>query len=112
MTLAPELPGADRLIARLRSRGVVVSAGHTNATAAQGHRAFDLGVSGITHVFNAMRPLRPRDPGIIGVALTRPHVGVEVTVDRHHLADETARTGRACPAGRIALITDAIDAAG
>jgi N-acetylglucosamine-6-phosphate deacetylase len=112
MTLAPELPGADRLIARLRSRGVVVSAGHTNASASQGHRAFDLGVSGITHVFNAMRPLRPRDPGIVGVALTRPDVVVKVIVDGHHLADETVRIVWACAAGRTALITDAIAAAG
>ncbi len=58
MTLAPELPGADALIERLRERGVAVAAGHTNATAAEGHHAFDLGVGGVTHVFNAMRPFR------------------------------------------------------
>lgn len=112
MTLAPELPGADRLIARLRSRGVVVSAGHTDATAAESHRAFDLGVSGIAHVFNAMAPLRSRDPGIVGAALTRPDVVVKVIVDGHHLADETVRVVWACAAGRTALITDAIAAAG
>jgi N-acetylglucosamine-6-phosphate deacetylase len=112
MTLAPELPGADALIARLRERGVVVSAGHTNATAAEGHRAFDLGVGGLTHVFNAMRPFRSRDPGIAGAALTRPDVVVKVIVDGYHLADETVRLVWACAAGRIALISDAIAAAG
>jgi N-acetylglucosamine-6-phosphate deacetylase len=66
-TLAPELPGADALVLRLRERGIVVSAGHTNATAAEAHAAFDLGVSTVSHLFNAMRPFRSRDPGIVGV---------------------------------------------
>jgi N-acetylglucosamine-6-phosphate deacetylase len=112
MTLAPELPGADALIARLRSRGVVASAGHTDATAAEARRAFDHGISGITHVFNAMRPFRPRDPGVVGVALTRPDVTVKLIVDGHHLADETVLLVWTCAAGRTALITDAIAAAG
>jgi len=112
MTLAPELPGADALIERLRERGVVVSAGHTNATAAEAEHAFDLGVGAITHVFNAMRPFRSRDPGIAGVALTRPDVVITMVVDGHHLADETVRLVWACAAGRIALVTDAIAAAG
>ena len=112
MTLAPELAGADALIARLRERGVVVSAGHTNATAAEAHHAFDLGVSGLTHVFNAMRPFRSRDPGVAGAALTRPDVLVKMIVDGYHLADETVRLVWACAGGRIALITDAIAAAG
>jgi N-acetylglucosamine-6-phosphate deacetylase len=112
MTLAPELPGADALVARLRERGVVVSAGHTNATAEEARRAFDLGVAGVTHVFNAMRPFRSRDPGVAGVALTRPDVVVGVVVDGHHLADETVRLIWACAGGRVALVTDAIAAAG
>jgi len=111
MTLAPELTGSDALIARLRERGVVVSAGHTNATAEEAHRAFDLGVSGVTHVFNAMRPFRSRDPGIAGAALTRPDVVIGLIVDGHHLADETVRLVWACAAGRTTLVTDAIAAA-
>jgi N-acetylglucosamine-6-phosphate deacetylase len=112
MTLAPELPGADLLIGRLRDRGVVVSAGHTNATAAEATRGFDLGITGLTHVFNAMRPLRSRDPGIAGVALTRPDVVVKMIVDGQHLAPQTVRIAWACAAGRVALITDAMAAAG
>ncbi|MFL5960305.1 MAG: N-acetylglucosamine-6-phosphate deacetylase [Gaiellaceae bacterium] len=112
MTLAPELPGADALVERLRERGVAVSAGHTNATAAEAHRAFDLGVRGVTHVFNAMRPFRSRDPGIGGAALTRPDVVIAMVVDGHHLADETVLLVWACAAGRVALVTDAIAAAG
>jgi N-acetylglucosamine-6-phosphate deacetylase len=112
MTLAPELPGADALVERLRARGVSVSAGHTNATAAEAHHAFDLGVGGVTHVFNAMRPFRSRDPGIAGAALTHARVVIAMVVDGHHLADETVRLVWASAAGRVALVTDAMAAAG
>jgi N-acetylglucosamine-6-phosphate deacetylase len=112
MTLAPELPGADLLVQRLCERGVVVSAGHTNATAAQAHYGFDLGISGLTHVFNAMRPFRSRDPGVAGAALTRPDVVVKMIVDGYHLADETVQLVWACATGRLALITDAMAGAG
>ena len=112
MTLAPELPGADALIRRLRERGVVVSAGHTNATTKEANRGFRLGVTGVTHVFNAMRPLRSRDPGVAGAALTRPDVVVQMIVDGHHLAGETVQLVWACAAGRVALITDAMAGAG
>jgi N-acetylglucosamine-6-phosphate deacetylase len=107
MTVAPELPGAAAVIRRLLERGVVVSAGHTNATAEEAHQAFDLGVSTVTHLFNAMRPFRSRDPGIAGVALTRRDVFVQMIVDGHHLADETVRLAWAAAGGRYALVTDA-----
>jgi len=112
MTLAPELPGADALILRLRERGVIVSAGHTNATAAEARHAFDLGVPTVTHLYNAMRPFRSRDPGIIGEALTRRDVFLQLIVDGHHLADETVRLVWAVAAGRLALVTDAMAGAG
>jgi N-acetylglucosamine-6-phosphate deacetylase len=112
LTLAPELDGADVLIRRLLEREVVVSAGHTDATAAQAHAAFDLGVSTVTHVCNAMRPFRPRDPGIVGVALTRRDVHVQLIVDGHHLADETVRLVWAAAGGRVALVSDSTAGAG
>jgi N-acetylglucosamine-6-phosphate deacetylase len=112
MTLAPELPGANVLIRRLLERGVLVSAGHTNADAGEAHEAFDLGISTVTHLFNAMRPFRSRDPGIAGVALTRPDVSIQVIVDGHHLADETVRLVWASAAGRVALVSDATAGAG
>jgi N-acetylglucosamine-6-phosphate deacetylase len=112
MTIAPELPGADALIRRLIERGIVVSAGHTNATAEQANAAFDLGISTVTHLFNAMRPFRSRDPGIIGVSLTRSDVFVQLIVDGHHLADETVRLVWAAAAGRLALVSDATAGAG
>ncbi len=107
MTVAPELPGADAVIRQLLDRGVVVSAGHTNATAEEAHEAFDLGVSAATHLFNAMRPFRSRDPGIVGAALTRPDVFIQIIVDGHHLADETVRLVWSAAGGRTALVSDA-----
>jgi N-acetylglucosamine-6-phosphate deacetylase len=112
LTLAPELPGAHDLIRRARERGVVVGAGHTNATADEATAAFDLGVSTVNHIFNAMRPMTARDPGIAGAALTRPDVFVQMIVDGRHLADETVRMVWAAAGGRVALVTDATAAAG
>ena len=91
MTLAPELPGADALIDRLLERGVTVSLGHSDATAAQANAAFDRGVRTVTHLFNAMRPFLHRDPGIVGAALARDDVIVQLILDGIHLAPETAQ---------------------
>ncbi len=85
---------------------------HTNATAEEAGHGFDLGIAGLTHVFNAMRPLLSRDPGVAGAALTRPEIVVKMIVDGHHLAAETVQVVWACAAGRVALITDALAAAG
>ena len=111
MTLAPELQGALELIDLLQERGVVVSCGHSNATAVEAARAFDRGVSTVTHLFNAMRPLAHRDPGLAGVALARDDVVLQLIVDRHHLSDEVVQIVWRAAAGRVALVSDAIAAA-
>lgn len=112
VTLAPELPGALALVALLRARGVVVSVGHTAADAATAHAAFDAGATTVTHLWNAMRPFAPRDPGVSAVALTRDDVAVQLIVDGVHLAPETVRLAWRCARGRLALVTDAVAAAG
>ncbi len=112
MTLAPELPGALELVDLLQERGIVVSCGHSDATAAEAHTAFDRGIGTVTHLFNAMRPLGHRDPGIVGAALVRDDVIVQVIIDGHHLAPETAQLVRRTAQSRVALVTDAIAAAG
>src|SRR4051812_8050401 len=112
MTLAPELPGAELLIDRLLECGVAVSVGHTDATAAQAHAAFDRGARSVTHLFNAMRPFLHRDPGIVGAALAREDVIVMIILDGIHLAPETAKTAWRAARGRLALVTDAITGAG
>ncbi len=111
MTLAPELPGADGLIDALHARGITVSIGHTDATAEQANAAFDRDVHAVTHLFNAMRPLQHRDPGIVGAALARDDVIVSLIVDGIHLAPETVLTVWRAARGRLALISDAIAAA-
>ena len=111
MTLAPELPGAGVLIDKLLARGITVSLGHTDATAEQANAAFARGARAVTHLFNAMRPLLHRDPGIVGAALAHESVIVSLIVDGIHLAPETVLTVWRAARGRIALISDAIAAA-
>ena len=112
VTLAPELPGALELVDHLLGRGVVVSLGHSNATAEEANVAFDRGVRTVTHVFNAMRPMTHRDPGIVGAALLRPDVVVQAIVDGIHLDRDIVRLIWKVAAGRVALVTDAVAAAG
>lgn len=112
VTLAPELGGALELVDLLTGRGIVVSCGHSDATAEQAHRAFDRGAATVTHIFNAMRPFGHRDPGTVGAALARDDVAVQLIVDGQHLADETVRLVWRAAAGRVALVSDAIAAAG
>ena len=112
VTLAPERPGALALVTALARDGVLVSLGHSDATAAESHAAFDLGARSVTHLFNAMSPLRQRAPGLPGAALGRRDVTVQVVVDGHHLADDVVRLVFGAATGRVALVTDATCAAG
>jgi N-acetylglucosamine-6-phosphate deacetylase len=112
VTLAPELAGALELVDLLAARNVVVSCGHSDATAEQSDAAFDRGASTVTHLFNAMRPLGHRDPGIAGAALVRDDVVLQLICDGQHLADATVRLVWRAAAGRVALVSDAIAAAG
>lgn len=90
VTLAPERPGAEVLIQRLAPRGVIVSMGHTNATALEAKNGIAAGARHTTHTFNAMRPLHHREPGVLGVALTEDSVRCELIYDRLHVAKEAA----------------------
>ncbi len=112
VTLAPELPGALELVRTLSSDGVLVSLGHSDATAAQAHDAFDAGARSVTHLFNAMSPLQHREPGLPGAALARPDVTVQLLLDGHHLAPDVVRLTWAAAPGRVVLVTDATAAAG
>jgi N-acetylglucosamine-6-phosphate deacetylase len=112
VTLAPELDGALELLDLLVARGITVACGHTDATAAEAHAAFDRGATHVTHLFNAMRPFAHRDPGIAGAALARDDVTIELILDGNHVADDAARVARQAAAGRVVLVTDALAAAG
>jgi N-acetylglucosamine-6-phosphate deacetylase len=113
VTLAPELPGALRLVHDLVGEGVVAAVGHTDATYDEARAAFDAGASLATHLFNAMAPIGQRSPGPAIAALDAgDDVSVEVINDGVHLHDALTRlVARAAP-GRMALVTDAISATG
>jgi N-acetylglucosamine-6-phosphate deacetylase len=108
LTLAPELPGAIELIEFLVKRGVRVSMGHTNATWDDARRATEAGASLATHLFNAMRPLRHRDPGVAGFVLAT-HVPAGFIADGNHIAFETiAMIARIKAPDELVLVTDAL----
>jgi N-acetylglucosamine-6-phosphate deacetylase len=113
MTLAPELPGAAELAAHATSRGVRVSVGHSNATAAETRTAIAAGAVSATHTFNAMRPLDHREPGILGVVLTTDSLFAELICDGIHNTREMVKIWWRCKGPeRAILITDAMSATG
>jgi N-acetylglucosamine-6-phosphate deacetylase len=112
LTLAPELPGAVDAVRRLVRAGVRVSMGHTDATAAQVRAATDAGACMVTHVFNAQRGLGHREPGVAGQALADGRLAVGLIADLMHVAAEIVTVVMSAAAGRVALVTDAIAAAG
>jgi N-acetylglucosamine-6-phosphate deacetylase len=111
-TLAPELPGALDAIRAFTQAGVLVSIGHSDATADQAEAAADAGARLVTHLFNAMRPLHHREPGIVGQALVDTRFSVGLIADLHHVAEPVCRLTFAAAAGRVILVTDAVAAAG
>jgi N-acetylglucosamine-6-phosphate deacetylase len=111
MTLAPELPGGLDLVERLVRAGLIVSCGHSDADAPTAHAAFERGARAITHLHNAHRRWRPRDPGVGGVALVRPDAYVQAIVDGVHLAPEAAYAAFLAAGSRFCLVTDAVEAA-
>ncbi|VVJ21678.1 N-acetylglucosamine-6-phosphate deacetylase (EC [Amycolatopsis camponoti] len=112
VTLAPELPGALDVVGACVRAGVLVACGHSDATAAEAHVAFDRGARSVTHLFDAMRPFTHRDPGIAGAALTRDDVFVGVIADPSHLSPEAVRLAFQAARGRVVLVTDALAAGG
>lgn len=113
VTLAPELPGAREVIRLLRDRGCLVAAGHTGATYDQAQVAFSEGVTQATHLFNAMRPVHHRDPGIVVAALQNPQVAVSLIADFVHTHPAIVQLAvRLKGWERVALVTDAIATAG
>jgi N-acetylglucosamine-6-phosphate deacetylase len=113
MTLAPELLGAVELTAHATARGVRVSLGHSNATAAETQAAIAAGAVSATHTFNAMRPLDHREPGILGTVLTNDALFAELICDGIHVDPEMVKLWwRSKGAERAILVTDAISAAG
>jgi len=112
VTLAPELPGALDAVRQLVDRGVVVSAGHSSATAVEATAAIGAGVRWVTHLFNAMAPLNHREPGLAGVALSDERVRVGAIADGLHLHPTTVAVAARALGDRLTLVTDAVAAMG
>jgi N-acetylglucosamine-6-phosphate deacetylase len=112
VTLAPELASLQA-IERLRAAGVVVAAGHSNATAAVITEALAHGLRGFTHLFNAMSPLQSREPGVVGAALDDPDSWCALIVDGWHVHPVTLRVALAAKRHeRFMLVTDAMPSVG
>ena len=112
VTLSPELEGGPEAVRRLAEAGVRVSLGHTDALAAQVVDAADEGATLVTHIFNAQRPLNHREPGVPGAALYDTRFTCGLIADLHHVAPEICTLIWRAAGGRVALVTDAIAAAG
>jgi N-acetylglucosamine-6-phosphate deacetylase len=113
MTLAPELPGALDAIRRLTARRIVVSIGHSNATLEEARAGIDAGARMFTHLYNAMRPLNHRDPGVIAAALAPSPALAALIPDGVHVHPEMLRlVWRMRAMAGMILTTDKVALAG
>ena len=108
VTLAPEMTTPD-MIGTLTEAGVIVAAGHTNASYDDIIEAYRHGLTGFTHLFNAMSPLTGREPGVVGAALSNPESYCGIIVDARHVHPETLKLALRCkPYDRFMLVTDGL----
>jgi len=109
MTIAPECI-ADDVLEYLQGYGLLLSAGHSNATFEQGIRAYDLGIPTSTHLFNAMSPLHHREVGLVGAIFNHPRAQASIIVDGHHVDFEAVKIAKKQMGERLFMITDAVAA--
>jgi N-acetylglucosamine-6-phosphate deacetylase len=112
VTIAPEHAGAAEAIARFVDAGVAVAVGHTGADFATSLAAFEAGATILTHAFNGMRGIHHRAPGPVVAAMHADHVTLEIINDGVHVHPDVVRLAFSGAPGRVALITDAMAAAG
>lgn len=112
VTLAPEQTHVGQ-IKQLSQAGIRVCAGHTNANHHQISDAIEEGLIGFTHLFNAMRPMNARDPGVVGAALADTKCWCGVIADGHHVDPVSLQVAiNAKPQGKVFLVTDAMATVG
>lgn len=113
LTLAPELPGADDVVAAARRHGIAVSVGHSEADFEQVGRAAELGCTLATHLYNAMAPLGSRAPGTVGAVLALDRLAAGLIADAVHAHPAALRIAARCK-GRdgIILVSDAMSPVG
>lgn len=110
VTLAPELPGAKSLIAALKRKNIRIQAGHTTATTAEAERAVSWGVSGVTHLFNAMR-IHHRDAGWLS-PLVNKKITAEIITDGEHVAPEFLAWAVSAAGSQLYAVSDSCSVAG
>jgi N-acetylglucosamine-6-phosphate deacetylase len=106
VTLAPEMVGAD-VIEQLSGAGIVVAAGHSDATFEQALAGFDQGITMVTHLFNAMSPWLGRSPGLVGAVFSRPEVYAGIIADGHHVHYGSLGLAKAIKGNKLILVSDA-----
>jgi N-acetylglucosamine-6-phosphate deacetylase len=111
ITLAPELDPTGEVIPYLRSLGITVSLGHSQATETQAKHAFELGATMVTHAFNAMPPLHHREPGLLGAAITHPGVMCGFIADGQHITPTMLQILLRASQG-VFLVSDALSPLG
>ena len=113
ITIAPEIHGALKVIERCASLGIRVNMGHSDATFNQALKGKKAGATGISHIFNAMRPFHHREPGLAGFGLTDDDIYIEVIADGFHLEVNTIKLiTRTKRPDRIILVSDTVKGAG
>jgi N-acetylglucosamine-6-phosphate deacetylase len=109
VTLAPELPGADALMARLGRLGAIVSLGHSLASDDVVTQSVTRGARHVTHLFNAMGPLHHRSPGLAGAALADDRLSCDLICDGAHVHPAMTRVAARAKGPRLILVTDRLD---
>jgi len=107
ITLAPEVCG-EGIIEMILEHGVIVSAGHSDATYAEAKGGFQRGIKTVTHLYNAMSSLHHREPGLVGATLHHPDVTSSIIPDGHHVSYEAISIAKKMMGHRLFAITDAV----
>jgi N-acetylglucosamine-6-phosphate deacetylase len=107
ITIAPELCSTE-VIDLIKSYGVIISAGHSNATFQQATKAFDEGIAVATHLFNAMSPLQHREPGMVGAVMHNQKAMSSIIPDGHHVDFAVVSIAKKVMKERLFIITDAV----
>jgi N-acetylglucosamine-6-phosphate deacetylase len=109
VTLAPEVEGAEALLAELERRGAIAALGHTHASPACIREAIARGLRHVTHLWNAMGPIHQRAPGVAGTALAEDRLTCDLICDGYHVDPAIVRVAARALGERLVLITDRID---
>lgn len=107
ITLAPEVCN-EEIIELILSHSIIISAGHSNASFAEAITGFERGISAVTHLYNAMSPLKHREPGLVGAAMDHATVMASIIPDGHHVDFAAVRIAKQAMKERLYVITDAV----